>query len=130
MSVLIDLKDFEIGTSLIDSRGGKGRVKVRASLKDPFIKGPVPLSWLLKAANLGKCALIVGLAFWYMDGMRRQQAFKMGRGDLGRLLGASRWTILRGIRRLEIEGLIFVLREPGKKMIITLNRSITHTGKD
>jgi len=121
MSFLIDLADYEIKQPFV-SRGSKGRVKVKRYLTDPFLKGPVPLSWLVKAAGLGKSALMVGLVLWYMDGMRGQRSFRLSRGDIARLFKISRWTVLRGIKRLEQHNLIFVLREPGHKLVVTMNR--------
>jgi hypothetical protein len=122
MSILIDLEDYVIKEPLKVSKGGKGKVRVKRYLTDPFLKGPIPIPWLLKAASLGKCALKVGLILWYMDGMRGGRTFRMGRGDIGRLLGVSRLTVWRGIKRLEKGGLIFVLREPGRKFVVTMNR--------
>lgn len=121
MSIEIDLSEYEIKEPLV-SRGGRGRVSVKGYLTHPFIKGPVPLSWIIKASTLGKCALMVGLVLWYMDGMRGQKTFRLGRRDIAKLLGIGRLTVLRGIQRLEANGLIFVLREPGRKLVVTMNR--------
>ena len=123
MSVLIDLKDYEIKEPFV-SKGGKGRLRVKHYLKDPFLKGPIPLRWLVKAAGLGRCALMVGLTLWYTDGMRFQKPFRIGQGKIAVLLEVSRSTVLRGIKRLEAAGLIFVLREPGSKLVVTLNRAV------
>ena len=122
MSILIDPEDFVIKESFTDSKESEGRVNVRHYSTDPFLKGPVPLRWLIKAAGLGKCALMVGLVLWYRDGMRGQKTFRMGRGEIAKLLSVSQLTVLRGIRRLEEGNLIFVLREPGRKFLVTMNR--------
>lgn len=126
MSIEINLKDYEVKSPV--PVGAKGRVIVQQYLKEPFLKGPVPLRWLVKAANLGKCALMVGLIFWYMDGMRSQKTFRMRERDIKGLLKVSKWTVLRGIKRLELNGLIFVLREPGCKLVVTLNRVVSSRG--
>lgn len=122
MSIGIDFRDYEIKMPSI-SLGNKGRVKVKRYFRDPFLKGPIPLKWLVRATGLGKCALMVGFILWYMDGMRSQRAFKMGQGQIARLLKISKRTVLRGIKRLEANNLIFVLREPGHKLVVTVNRA-------
>lgn len=123
MSFWIDLKDYTTNNSINFGDTSRGGVKVKRHLMQPFLKGPVPLSWLIQASHLGKSSLMVGLVLWYMDGMRHQRTFRMGRGEIAKLLGVSRSTVLRGVKRLESNHLIFVLRESGRKLIITMNRN-------
>ena len=125
MSISLDLDDYLTEDSIDLGDMKRGRVKVKRHSTQPFLKGPVPLSWLIKASSLGKCALMVGLVLWYMDGMRRQRTFRLGRSDIAKQLGVSRSTVLRGIKRLETNHLIFVSRVPGHKLIITMNRKET-----
>ena len=119
--MVIDLNNYVI-KGLLDFNGIEGRVRVKHYSREPFLKGPIPLSWLVKAGTFGKSALMVGLVLWYMDGMKGEKTFRMGRGDIAKLLGVSQRNVLRGIKGLEKRNLIFVLREPGQKLIITMNR--------
>jgi DNA-binding MarR family transcriptional regulator len=122
MSILINLEDFEVNVPYT-SFGIKGRVRVRRLMTEPFIKGPVPLRWLVEAANLGPDALVVGLILWYKNGMKKQPSFRMGQGEIAKLLHVSRRTVLRGIKRLERKGLIMILRAPGQKLIVTITQA-------
>ena len=125
--MVIELNDYVVKGSP-DFNGIKGTVRVKDYLKEPFLKGPIPLSWLVKAGTFSKSALMVGLVLWHMDGMKGQKTFRVGRGDIAKLLGVSQLNVLRGIKRLEEGNLIFVLREPGQKLIITMNRKAAAWG--
>ena len=44
----------------------------------PFIKGPIPLAWMMAAATPpGKC-LHVGLALWYLAGLKKTNTVALG----------------------------------------------------
>jgi hypothetical protein len=130
MSILIDLKDYEIKNSEdLANLGEKGRVRLRIYPDKPFLKGPIPLWWLQEAIRIGKCALVTGIALWCVDGMRFQRSFRIGKAQMGKLLGVNSRTILRGVKRLEEANLIFVFRQPGNKLIVTLNRKKNRGGE-
>jgi hypothetical protein len=84
-----------------------------------FLKGPIPLPWLTAAANLPGKALGVGLAIWYLAGMRRSHIVRMMRSALtafnvGRKAGYS------GLAALEEAGLIRVNRHTGRLPLVEL----------
>jgi hypothetical protein len=84
-----------------------------------FLKGPVPLDWLLAAGRLPHHALHVGILFWFEAGCRRNRtvAFCLSRGqDMG--LGED--TTRRALRALERVGLVSVVRRPGRGLEVTL----------
>ena len=121
MSIWIDLEDY---TVKVPFRGNhKGRIKCRKLQTERFLKGPINMNWLVRAARLGRSALVTGLVLWHYDGMRHGRTFKIGISEAAKLFTVSRRTALRGIKRLEAANLIFVLREPGRKLIVTMNRN-------
>lgn len=88
--------------------------------KQEFIKGPIPLSWLTRAARLpGKYPLLVGLALWFMAGVRTCREIKLTRGLLTRF-GIKRKSGYAALRALEAEGLIQVTRLRGRRSSVTI----------
>jgi DNA-binding transcriptional ArsR family regulator len=93
---------------------------VPAAGSGPFLRGPVPMSWLHAAARLPGSALAVGVALWHLAGMRG------GRGDLTlsseRLapFGVSRHAKDRALRQLAQAGLVTVSRKRGRSPRVTL----------
>ena len=122
MSKDIEIEDFVIRREVTDSLK-KGKVRTRYHFNVPFLKGPIPLLWLVKAQRLGRSALSVGLILWYRDGIREIKSFRVGKRDIAKLLGITERSVLRGISKLEAANLIFVSREAGHKLIVTLNKS-------
>jgi hypothetical protein len=85
----------------------------------PFLKGPVPWSWLRQAMQLGGKVIAVGLMLWKESGCEGTRTFKFCVSrSTGK--GLSRWTIYRGLQRLERAGLITSRCRPGRGLEITL----------
>jgi hypothetical protein len=84
-----------------------------------FLKGPIPLDWLSKAADLPGKALHVGLAVWFWVGIKKQKEVPL---SLSRLKewGVDRFAASRGLKSLEQAGLVSTSRRKGKKAIVTL----------
>ena len=122
-SMGVDFEDFILKGPFTTSK--RGRVIVKNRMTEKFIKGPILLPWVLRAATWGKSTLLVGLILWFMWGMRNEKTFRMGIRDIAKLTGFTRLTVLRAIKKLEKNSLIFVLREPGRKLVITINRTST-----
>ena len=71
------------------------------------MRGPVDVSWVVQASQLGVKALLVGLTLWHIRGLRRADAFIVSNimvQDWGILPDAKR----RALRKLEEAGLIRV----------------------
>jgi hypothetical protein len=85
---------------------------------DPFLKGPIPWSWVETAAVLPGKALAVGLAVWREAGCVRSRTATL---NLSRLpAGIPRRTAQRALRALEGAGLVAVARLPGHALRVTL----------
>jgi len=84
-----------------------------------FLKGPIPLNWLGKAAKQSGKALHVGIALWFLSGLKRSQRVALSQSILS-LFGVSRYSGYRGLTELEKAGLVSVVRHPGRNPIVTI----------
>ena len=83
----------------------------------PFIKGPIPVDWLGKAAALPGKALHLALAIQWLSGMNKGAAVKVSKGALARFC-ISLDAYRDGIKRLEAAGLITVTRLCGQSHVV------------
>jgi hypothetical protein len=74
---------------------------------------PVPLAWLLAAADLPGKALQVGLAIWFYSGLRPGRDVVFSHAMLARFR-VPRETGRRALAALEQAGLVTVIRRPPK----------------
>lgn len=88
---------------------------------DLFIKGPLPMGWLSKAAKLPGKAIQVALALWWLAGMKPQQKVKVTQQAL-KLLNVSNDAYRDALPRLEGIGLIKVSRAPGQRAMVEIVR--------
>ncbi len=93
--------------------------KPRVNKGAPFLKGPIPVAWLARAARLRGKALAVGLAIWYQSGLCKTQIIK-GTHSLWRKFNISRGSSYPALLNLENNGLISVKRHRGRSPIITI----------
>ena len=84
-----------------------------------FLKGPVPLDWLERAADLPGKALTVGLALWFVVGLVGGNRVKLKRKTLDRFK-ISRQAYHRALVKLSEAGLIVVEQEPGQSPSVTV----------
>jgi hypothetical protein len=82
-----------------------------------FLKGPVPWTWIEKAAGLPGKSLFVGLALWRLAGWQRKSTVTYSTKNPQVL---SRNAARRGLWALEKAGLISVARAPGKASRVTI----------
>jgi len=85
----------------------------------PFIKGPIPLAWMMAAAMLPGKSLHVGLVLWYLAGLKKTKTFALGSRDLKRF-GVDRKAKGRCLKAMENAGLISVVSRAGCNPIVTL----------
>lgn len=87
-----------------------------------FLKGPIPLDWLQKAADLPGKALNVALALLWLDGMQKGKAVKLTK-KARIYFNFSTQAARDAISRLEKVGLIQVFRRQGEASQIVIARS-------
>lgn len=85
----------------------------------PFLKGPVPLAWLARAAQLPGRALHVGVLLWFQHGMAGADRVRVRTSTL-RSFGIDRYAEYRGLTALERDGLVRVERAPGRRPFVTI----------
>jgi hypothetical protein len=89
-------------------------------MKGEFLKGPIPLAWLSRAAGLpGKSPLGIALAVMFEVGRKRTQEVILTNAVVARF-GLNRKSKYRGTAALERAGLIAVKRRPQKNPIVTV----------
>ena len=84
-----------------------------------FVRGPIPLVWLHKAASLRGKALAVGIALWFKVGITKQREIKASNA-LWRKLGIHRKSAYRALAALERAGLVAVDRHAGRAPIVVI----------
>jgi hypothetical protein len=78
-----------------------------------FLKGPIPWSWITKAAQLPGKALQVSICLWYLAGLKSNRTVPLSMERLLEL-GVSRFAAYRGLKALEEVGLVRVARHNGR----------------
>ena len=99
---------------------GKATRPRRCARHQRFVKGPLPLPWLARAARLPGKALAVGLAAWYLAGMAKSRTVKLTRATLDQF-GVERKAGYRAVEKLESAGLVSVRRHRGRSPVLTIN---------
>ena len=87
--------------------------------RDHFLKGPIPMQWLIAAANIRGKALHIGVALWFWSGIKNSKTFILP-GNAIRDLGVSRQTCYSQLKSMEQAGLLSINSRKGKKPEITL----------
>lgn len=85
-----------------------------------FIRGPLPLEWVMRAAALSRKSLHVALAIRFREGLEgRAIALKLCRSDMERF-SVGRTAGFNALRELEAAGLIQVERKRGACPRVTI----------
>lgn len=84
-----------------------------------FVKGPIPGTWLSKAARLPGGSLHVGLALWFLAGLGKANTVVPTWAVLDRF-GVSPSSGRRGLTALERAGLVSVERHRGRCPRVTI----------
>jgi len=110
--------DLNVPVRRLQLDAGSGKL-VPARKKDLFIRGPIPLDWLSRAAKLPGKALHVALAALWLQGMAKGKPFKLSRRALERL-NVERDAASSGLVRLEQAGLVQVERNAGQRPTVVI----------
>lgn len=100
-------------TSQVQAPGKPGYLAGR------FIKGPIPLDWIGRAACLPGKTLHVALALQYLTGLQKTHTVKLGAKALA-TLGVARDAKYEALDRLQNAGLITVERSRGRAPVVTM----------
>ena len=97
-----------------------------SSAPGKFIMGPIDIAWVCQARQLGVTALLVGLALWYLKGLRRADAFIVSN------LMIAEWGVRpdakrRALRKLEQAGLVSIERREKRSPLVSLIINVNAT---
>ncbi len=84
-----------------------------------FLKGPIPLDWLGRAARLPGRSLHVAILLWYAAGLQKTARVSLS-NTLARRFGIERNAKYRALRWLEQAGLVSVENNAGQAPRVTL----------
>ncbi len=90
---------------------------------EKFLKGPVPLRWLTRAARLPGRSLHLGIALWYLAGLHRARTVSLPNRVLAQF-GVDRHAKYRALNWLERDALVIVERHPGRNPVVTLLEAV------
>ena len=118
----MDIEKFRIPTQA-DTRAAEvpPQTPPRKQQVEPFLRGPVPLWWLSRAASAGSSGLSVGLCLWFMRGVTKSGGpIKVSRGVLKKM-NLSRDQSRRGLQALQRAGLVrFVVSGRGHCPVVEI----------
>ena len=111
----VDLERFRLsGSGVVASNKRKPATK-KARTVGAFIRGPMPLAWFVRAANIPRRnALVVGLVLWHLAGLRSERVGLVLCVSRCKPFGLGRKAVERGLRDLQAAGLIRVERGSGR----------------
>jgi DNA-binding transcriptional ArsR family regulator len=95
------------------------RHRRRPPIEGRYVRGPIPVAWLCRAGQLGGAALLVGLALWYLYGLRKTDTFIVSNLTM-ESWGVRRDAKSRGLQKLAAAGLIKVERRGKRSPQVTL----------
>lgn len=115
----INVEDFRLEPSHAIQSSDTLNAKQSRRVSGKFIRGPIPLDWVIKAGRLKGKALQVGMILWFESGCAGSRTVPL-RQSLARRFGCHHDTIIRAVRELEKAGLITVDNIPGRCLSVTL----------
>jgi hypothetical protein len=84
-----------------------------------FLRGPIPLDWLSRAAALPGRSLHVAMAIWFMAGLKKTAVVPVS-NITGHQFGLDRNAKYRALEWLENANLIIVERRAGRAPLVTI----------
>ena len=96
-------------------------VSLAPRFKGLFIKGPIDMRWLGRAAKLPGHSLHVGLLLWFRMGCESSHTVRLTPTHLKKF-GVRRHTGYRALKALEKAGLVRVERHRGRAPVVTVVR--------
>lgn len=84
-----------------------------------FVKGPISLLWISKAARLPGRTFHTALALWHIHCLKKSASIKM-QSRFRQIFGISEESYSKSLKRLEEAGLVTIKRRPGQTPSVTL----------
>jgi DNA-binding transcriptional ArsR family regulator len=103
------------------ARPASRKCRRASSVGGKFIAGPVDIFWLSEARKLGVTALWVGLALWFLRGLKRSDSFIVS-NLMMQELDVQPDSKARALRKLEKASLITIEQRGKRSPRVTLVR--------
>ena len=100
----LDIEKFRLPDSYMESCPKPPKKSRKPRLNDNFLKGPIPIAWLMKASALPGKASQIGVALWYLSGLRKNSTVILANGLLE---NHSKGTVQQRILDLEVVILLY-----------------------
>lgn len=113
----MDINDLLIDESEVSNDKYEQQKKVFINGK--FVKGPIPLAWILKACSLGGNVAQVSWLLWFYYGLTNGEPITLS-NIKAEEFGLERRQKTEALSRLEEAGLITIEQAPGKAPIVKL----------
>ena len=104
---VFDIENFRFPENYIKSCPKSPKKPRKPRLSGNFLKGPIPIAWLVKACALPGKAFQIGIVLWYLSGLRKNDTVILANGLLEEF-HISRQAKYRCLKALEGAGLIAV----------------------
>ena len=98
---------------------GRLRLADKRRINGHFVKGPIPLTWISKAAQLPGKSVNAGLACWYLMGLKKTHTFKLS-NMVASKFGLNKDSKARSLKHLEQAGLIRCTRDVGRSVVVEM----------
>lgn len=91
----------------------------RKRITGRFLRGPIPLEWLMKAGQQSGQALHVAIAIWFLTGVKNTNSVQLSNKLLSEF-GVNRYSKRRALKQLANAKLISVEQGRGKSPVVTV----------
>jgi hypothetical protein len=115
----LDIEKFRLPDSYMESCPKPPKKSRKPRLNDNFLKGPIPIGWLMKASALPGKASQIGVVLWYLRGLRKNSTVILANGLLERF-HVGRKAKYRGLQALKDAGLIAVEEREDRNPRVTI----------
>jgi hypothetical protein len=100
-----DIENFRLPNNYIRTCPKAPKKPRKPRFTGNFLKGPIPIAWLMKASALPGKAFHIGIVLWYVCGLRKDKTIILANGLLEQF-HISRQAKYRCLKALDGAGLI------------------------
>ena len=122
---MVERKDEQI-ESRLSEQSIRRRERQQESRQQEFIKGPLPLPWMIAATVLpGRYPLAVALVIRFRAGLEKTDTKLRLTSKMLKRFGINRQAGYRALATLEDAGLVTVDRNPGRCPLVSIREKRT-----
>jgi hypothetical protein len=117
--ITLDIENFRLPNNYIRTCPKPPKKPRKPRFTDDFLKGPIPIGWLMKASALPGKTSQIGVVLWYLRGLRKNSTVILANGLLERFQ-IGRQAKYRGLKALKDAGLIAVEERKDRNPSVTI----------